>query len=247
MRVGVLGATGRLGRGIVAALPVDERGPLVARRHGVEVEGSRTILLDDVRGDPDVWVDASSPEALRALLDRIGSHTPLVTGTTGLPAELTQAIDRHAQTAPVLQAANFSTGVALLQALVASAAALLRDADVEVIEAHHRGKVDAPSGTALALARAAAEARGLDLGEHAVFGRDGRTGPRPIDDIGIHAVRGGDTVGDHTVWLASDGERLELRHVATSRTVFAVGAVRAARWLVGRPPGRYAMRDVVSR
>ena len=247
MRVGVLGATGRLGRLVVAALAADERGPLVSRQRGVAVEGLPTITLDDPHPAPDVWIDVSSPEALSALLARLPPTTPLVTGTTGLSGACGVALDRHARTAPVLQAANFSTGVALLQALVRTAAALLRDADIEVVEAHHRGKVDAPSGTALALARAAAEGRGLDLTTHAVFGREGRTGPRPPDEIGIHALRGGDTFGDHTVWLATEGERLELRHVATSRAVFAAGAVRAARWLVGRPPGRYAMGDVVSR
>jgi len=140
---------------------------------------------------------------------------------------------------------QFWSGVTLLLDLARRAASALPDYDIEVVEAHHRGKVDAPSGTALALAKAAARGRGLDLEEHAIFGRRGRTGPRGTGDIGIHAVRMGDVVGEHQVWLAGRGDRVLLGHTATSRATFAEGALRAAQWIRGKPPGRYGMQDVL--
>ncbi len=133
----------------------------------------------------------------------------------------------------------------VLADLVRRAVRALPDYDIEIVEAHHRRKVDAPSGTAWLLGRAAAEGRGLDLASVARHGREGITGVRTVDEIGFHAIRGGDVVGDHTVWIAGEGERLQLGHVATSRDTFARGALRAAAWIAGQAPGRYSMNDVL--
>ena len=147
---------------------------------------------------------------------------------------------------PVCQAANFSTGVNLSLVLLETAARVLGDTvDIEILEAHHRHKRDAPSGTALAMGEVVAQALGRDLRTVAVYGREGQSGPRERETIGFATVRGGDIVGDHTVMFAADGERLEISHKASSRMAFARGAVRAAVWLAGRPPRRYAMRDVL--
>jgi 4-hydroxy-tetrahydrodipicolinate reductase len=192
----------------------------------------------------DVVIDFSLPEALEKALPGLG-RAALVTGTTGLSEAQRAALDARAEVAPVLAAANFSVGVNLLLGLVRKAAAALPDFDVEIVEAHHRHKIDAPSGTALALGGAVAEARGVDLDALAVHGRKGRTGERPPGQIGFHALRGGDVAGEHTVSLLGTGERLSLSHAASSRAVFAAGAVRAARWVCGRAPGRYHMADVL--
>lgn len=219
VRVAVLGATGRMGRRVVA-LAASEPDVTVVAAVGRGGIGAGCFA------DAEVVVDFSLPAGLAAALPHLGDAA-LVTGTTGLDEEtLARLADRSAR-APVLTTANFSTGVTLLLDLVERAARVLPEYDVEVIETHHRAKVDAPSGTALALARAAAGGRGTDLG------------------IGIHAVRMGDVVGEHQVWLAGAGERVLLGHVATSRDTFAAGALRAARWIRGRPPGRYAMRDAL--
>ena len=260
LRVGVLGATGRVGRLLLSAIVQAEDLSLAA---AVTRAGSSLIGVDAgvLAGLPpadraltalgpgcfdrcDVVVDFSLPEGLAEALPLLG-NTALVTGTTGLDAAQEHALTAQASAAPVLTAANFSSGVTVLGDLVARAAKALPDYDVEVVEAHHRRKIDAPSGTALYLARAAAVARGQDLDEVAVYGREGRTGARPSGQIGIHALRGGDVVGEHTVWLAGEGDRLLLGHVATSRDTFAHGALRAARWLHGKPAGHYAMTDVL--
>ena len=234
MRAAVLGAGGRMGRMILGELA----GDAIAVGRGA-LDGP------DPFGDANVVIDFSAPDALAAALERLGPGVALVSGTTGLGAVHRAALDRRAAMAPVLHAANFSVGVALLHELVARAAAALPGFDVEIVEAHHGRKRDAPSGTALALAATVAGARGVDLADHLIHGREGLVGERPAGEIGVHAIRGGDTVGDHTVWLAGPGERLELRHLATSRATFAAGAVAAARWLVGRPAGAYGMADVV--
>lgn len=192
--------------------------------------------------DADVLIDFALPAGLRAALPLLGS-TALVSGTTGGDAALEASLATLA--APWLLASNFSTGVNVLEALVAAAAGALPDFDVEVVEAHHRHKVDAPSGTALTLAKRAASARGIELDAHRVDGRHGATGPRPTGEIGLHALRGGSITGHHTVWFANTGERLQLTHEAEDRSVFATGAVRAARWIAGRSPGRYTMHDVL--
>lgn len=235
MRAAILGAGGRMGRMILGELAGED--PLCVDR--------AALAGPDPFGDADVVIDFSAPDALVRALDVLRPGVALVSGTTGLGADHRAALDRRATEAPVLHAANFSVGVALLHELAARAAAAVPGFDVEIVEAHHGRKRDAPSGTALALATTIAAARGVDLADHLVHGREGLVGERPAGEIGVHAVRAGDTVGDHTIWLAGAGERLELRHVATSRATFAAGAVRAARWLVGRPPGAYRMADVL--
>jgi 4-hydroxy-tetrahydrodipicolinate reductase len=174
--------------------------------------------------DADVIIDFSTPDGLLRLLDH--ASCPVVSGTTGVVLP-----DRVA--VPFLHAANFSLGVAVLARLVREAAAALPSWDVELVELHHRHKRDAPSGTALRLI----DGLGAPV--------SGRTGPRVPGEIGVHAVRGGDIVGEHRVYLCGPGERIELAHVATHRGLFAAGAVTAARWIVGKPPGRYQIEDVL--
>lgn len=245
VRAAVLGASGRMGRLVLEALEPGEIAAIVGRQPGA-VGGHRIATLDGPApfADADVVVDFSSPDALLCALPLLGPGVALVSGTTGLGDAHRAALADRARVAPVLHAANFSLGVAVLLDLARRAAAALPGFDVEIVEAHHRRKKDAPSGTALALAGAVRAGRGVDLA--LVHGREGLTGERPSDEIGMHALRGGDTVGDHTVWLAGPGERVELRHVATSRATFAAGAVRAARWLAGRPPGAYGLADVLA-
>jgi 4-hydroxy-tetrahydrodipicolinate reductase len=194
----------------------------------------------------DVVIDFSLPVALDALFDAAERHArPLVIATTGLSPALWSRVDALAGKLPVVAAPNYSTGVAVLYHLAEKASALLREFDLEIVEMHHRHKVDAPSGTALGLAEAAARGRGLNAREHAVYGRQGHTGARTDNEIGIMTLRGGDVIGDHTLTLAGPGERLELSHRASNRALFARGALRAARWVVGKAPGRYGMNHVL--
>lgn len=196
----------------------------------------------------DVLVDFTTPAALAATLDAAcDSRTAIVIGTTGLEAAHHAMIDRAAKTIAVLQAANTSLGITLLVRMVADAARTLGpDWDIEIVELHHRDKVDAPSGTARALGLAAAAGRGVDLDLVSDRGRDGITGARIAGHIGFSSLRGGTAAGDHTVLFAGDGERVELRHLAENRDIFARGALRAAAWLAGKPAGRYAMDDVLA-
>jgi 4-hydroxy-tetrahydrodipicolinate reductase len=169
-----------------------------------------------------------------------------VIGTTGHTVEQLNAIRSAAASIPVLMAANFSIGVNTLFSLARRAAELLGESfDIEIVETHHRFKKDAPSGTAKRLAEILCETRGLNRDADVVHGREGMTGERPARQIGLHAIRAGDAVGDHTVIFAGPGEHLELTHRASSRETFAVGALRAARWIIGRPPGLYRMEDVL--
>lgn len=200
--------------------------------------------------DADVIIDFSTAAATHALLehgmDRLAGSA-VVIGTTGLDAATHDLIDRLSERAAVLTAANFSVGVNLLEALCERVSAALDSAawDVEIVEAHHARKVDAPSGTALALAEAVARGRTQTLADVRRDGRTGETGARPTGEIGMHAIRGGDIVGDHSVLFIGARERIELRHSAQDRALFADGALTAARWLAGRAPGRYTMRDVL--
>jgi 4-hydroxy-tetrahydrodipicolinate reductase len=261
--IGVIGCGGRMGRMLIAEIAATEGCALaggVARpgsaplgqdigelagigRTGLAAGDDAALLL---RGC-DVAIDFSTPVATArhaALAADLGR--PLVIGTTGLAGEQEAAVRAAAQRVPVVWAANTSLGINLLLGLVAQVAQRLGpDWDVEIFEMHHRGKVDAPSGTALALGRAAAAARGVAFEEVAQRGRDGITGPRQAGAIGLAALRGGDAVGDHHVIFAGLGERLELVHRTTNRAIYAKGAVRAARWLVGQPPGLYGMKEVL--
>jgi 4-hydroxy-tetrahydrodipicolinate reductase len=216
-KVAVLGATGRMGKLVVAEVEADPDLRLVATVSRASPPGPGCFA------DADVVIDFSLPDGLLAALPFLDGQA-LVTGTTGLDAAGRGGLDAYGARAPLLAAPNFSAGITLLLDLTRRAAAAFPDAEIEIVEAHHRHKKDAPSGTALALKAAASD------------------GARPVQ---VHALRGGDVVGDHTVWLLADGERIALTHLASSRTTFAKGAVRAARWIVGRPAGRYTMRDVL--
>jgi len=195
----------------------------------------------------DVFVDFSAPDGLQHHLERaVELGKPIVIGTTGLDDNHQRMIDDAAGRIAVLQAANMSLGVNLLAHLVRQTAArLAQDWDIEIVEMHHRHKVDAPSGTALLLGRSAAEGRRVELGLVSDRGRDGMTGPRKEGDIGFAALRGGSVAGDHQVIFAAEGERIELGHRAESRAIFARGAVEAAIWIADKPAGRYSMNDVL--
>lgn len=237
-RLAINGASGRMGQALQDLLHGDARFELVA-----------TIgASSDWRGAAklDVVVDFSSPDGFEAALAHcVANRIALVSGTTGLGHSQWNALTEAARTVPVLHAPNFSLGIAVLTRALRAAAAALPDWDLEIIEAHHARKVDAPSGTALALGRAAAEARGLDFDAVAVLSRQCQAGPRPPGAIGFAAVRAGDIVGEHTAMLAAAGERLELSHRATDRAIFARGALTAAAWLAGKPAGKYSIDDVL--
>jgi 4-hydroxy-tetrahydrodipicolinate reductase len=192
-------------------------------------------------------VDFSSPHALEGNLDAaIAARVPIVVGTTGLEERHHFLCDHAAERIAVLQTGNTSLGVTLLAHLVREAASRLgEDWDIEVVESHHRMKLDAPSGTALLLGEAAAQGRGIDLASHSARGRVGITGARRGGDIGFASLRGGSVAGDHTVHFLADNERLAFTHIAENRAIFARGAVRAAQWLIGKPAGRYAMNEVL--
>ena len=236
--IGILGSHGRMGQAIAAMLAESD----------VAYAGADTG--DDIvalAGTSDVLVDFSAPSALGAhLIAARAARVPILVGTTGLDASHHALIDAAALEIAVLQAANTSLGVNLLTALVEQAAARLGDDwDIEVVEMHHRHKVDAPSGTGLLLAQAAARGRGRSLPELARFDRFESREPREEGTIGFASLRGGSVAGDHSVVLAADGERIELGHRAESRDIFARGAIRGALWLAGKPAGRYTMGDVL--
>ena len=212
-------------------------------RIGVPLSAS----LEDVADEFDVLIDFTLPEVMLgnlAFCRQAGKA--MVIGTTGLNAAQKQLLVDAAKDIPIVFASNFSVGVNLSFKLLDIAARVMGDdADIEIIEAHHRHKVDAPSGTAMRMGEVIADALGRDLQKVAVYGREGHTGAREHETIGFATVRGGDVVGDHTVLFAAEGERLEITHKASSRMTFAKGAVRAAQWLDGREPGLYDMQDVL--
>lgn len=263
-RIGITGAAGRMGRTLVEALALagDElqltaaverpessllgadAGELAGQgRNGVAVAGS----LQEVAGDIDVLIDFTVPAATVANVRTCAERgIAIVIGTTGFTPDQQAVIDEAATRIPVCKASNFSTGVNLCFKLLDMAARVLGDdVDIEVYEAHHRHKIDAPSGTALSMGQVVADALGRDLEKVAVYGREGQTGARQRDTIGFATVRAGDIVGDHTVTFAAEGERVEITHKASSRMSFARGAVRAAGWLKGRDAGLYDMQDVL--
>ena len=239
-RIGILGSAGRMGRAVAAAVEAEPDASLAG---GADQGDDPAALARDC----DVLVDFSAPGALEANLEAAtAAGIAIVVGTTGLDAAQQKLIDEAAARIPVLQAANMSLGVNLLAHLVREAAVRLgADWDIEIVEMHHRHKVDAPSGTALLLGRVAAEGRGVDLEQVADHGRDGVGEARRPGHIGFASLRGGSVAGDHQVIFAAEGERLELGHRAESRDIFARGAVKAALWLHGRPAGRYTMADVL--
>lgn len=262
-RIAVIGAAGRMGKALIEAIGQTEGAQLSAAierpqsslvgadagelagvgRLGVVIAGS----LEQVLGDFDVLIDFIHPSSTLVNLQLCRVHgKAMVIGTTGFSeAEKAQIADA-ARDIPVVLAANFSVGVNLCLKLLDMAARVMgEDADIEIIEAHHRHKVDAPSGTALRMGEVVAEALGRDLRKVAVYGREGQTGARERDTIGFATVRAGDVVGDHTVLFATEGERVEITHKASSRLTFARGAVRSALWLQGHDSGLFDMQDVL--
>lgn len=258
-RLAIHGAAGRMGRRLVAlAVQDDQLTPVAAIEHNQHADlgtdagslaGCDTLgfALTDSLGDTqcDALIDFSLPEGFRrALAECVARKLPIVVGTTGLTADDDAALNDAAKTIPVLQATNFSLVVNVLWRLAGEAAQLLEGYDIEVLEAHHRFKQDAPSGTALTLAQKLCEATGKDPEEAFVFTRHGDA-PRQPNDITIQTLRIGDDPGQHTAYFAGIGERLEIKHVSTSRDSYALGALRAAKWLANKAPGRYDMPDVL--
>jgi 4-hydroxy-tetrahydrodipicolinate reductase len=257
MRLAVVGASGRMGRAVVrlahaagievvCAIGATDLGRDAGELAGVGAIGTPVVdglsALETSRAD--VIVDFSAPSVVLALVPLAASRLiPVVTGTTGLGDDGMDALDQAAKRVALLWEPNMSLGVHLLTRLVSQAVAALPDFDIEIVETHHRQKVDAPSGTALRLAEAAQRARASAT--RVVHGRQGLPGARLSEEIGFHALRGGDVIGDHVVHLLGTGERIELVHRATTRDLFAHGALRAARWIVGRPAGRYRLGDVI--
>jgi 4-hydroxy-tetrahydrodipicolinate reductase len=239
-RMGIIGSAGRMGEAIRVAIAANAALTLSG---GIDLGGDPIALAKA----SDVLIDFSSPRALTENLGAaVAAGTPIVVGTTGLDEDHHQAIDDAAHHVAVLQTGNTSLGVTLLARLVREAAARLGpEWDIEIAEMHHRHKVDAPSGTAMQLGRAAAAGRGIDLDSNSARGRDGITGARPSGTIGFASLRAGSAAGDHTVYFATDDERIELTHRAENRTIFASGALRAALWLKGQVAGRYGMDQVL--
>lgn len=263
MRIAVTGAAGRMGKNLIEAAHQAEGtslGAAVARpestllgadagelagvgRLGVALSGNLESVLDQF----DVLIDFTHPSVtLKNLEICRQAGKAMVIGTTGFSAAEKQMLSEAGRDISIVFAANFSVGVNLCLKLLDTAARVLGDdVDIEVLEAHHRHKVDAPSGTALRMGEVVANALGRDLEKVAVYGREGQTGARARETIGFATVRAGDVVGDHTVLFAADGERVEITHKASSRMTFAKGAVRAASWLDGRSAGLYDMQDVL--
>lgn len=254
--VTVLGPSGRMGKAILAAAAgrTDVRVAAALDRSDAPDVGKEvapgvvtTALIDAALAAAPVYIDFTTPNATAAIAAQARQRRiAAVVGTTGLTQAGEHALDALAEVAAVVGAPNFSVGVNLLLGLCALAAKTLGTAwDAEIVELHHKAKRDAPSGTALGLARAIAAAREQDLEQVGRYARSGDVGPRPAGEIGAVAVRGGDVVGEHTAYFFGAGERIELSHRATDRAIFAHGALRAAVWAAGQKPGRYDMIDVL--
>lgn len=263
INVGVIGAGGRMGRMLIEAV---NDNPQTTLKAAIERQGSSLVgadagevaaighlnvkIVDDLKAvvdDIDVLIDFSLPDATEKNMQLCAEHNvAMVIGTTGFNEHQEQVLAKASEQVSIVYAGNYSTGVNLsLKLLGMAAKAFGTDADVEVIEAHHKHKIDAPSGTAYMMAEAVAEARGQNLKEVAVYGREGQTGEREAGTIGIHAIRGGEIIGDHTVMFIADGEVVEITHRARARMTFAAGAVRAATWVIQQSNGQYNMQDVL--
>lgn len=261
----IVGAGGKMGRTLTQAIAETEGTHLAAGTEspdssllgqdigvvaGIQAQGvAISASLDQAVAQSQVAIDFTRPLVTLKTLDAcVATGCAMVIGTTGFDAEQKARIEAAAKKIPIVMAANFSVGVNVcLKLLHDAAAALGDDYDVEIIEAHHRHKVDAPSGTALAMGESVADALGRDLAKVAVYGREGHTGERDSQTIGFETIRGGDIVGEHTVMFIGTGERVEISHRASNRMNFAAGAVRAAQWVAGRAPGLYDMQDVLAR
>ena len=263
VRIAVTGAAGRMGKTLIEAVGMAEGAELTAAierpesslvgsdagelagvgKLGVAIAGD----IKDVINDFDVLIDFTAPAATVANAKACAANSrKMVIGTTGCSDEELAQINAAAEQTGICMASNFSTGVNATFKLLNIAAQILgHDYDVEVVEAHHRHKVDAPSGTALSMGKAVAEGLGQDLKDVALYAREGQVGPRSKDEIAFATIRGGDVVGDHTVMFLADGERVEITHKASSRMSFARGAVRAAIWVAGQQSGMFDMQDVL--
>lgn len=240
MKIAIVGAAGRMGRKLcelAAGLQLEvvskvDVAPGYEPMWGAEVEGV---------------IDFSYHAGVPAFVSKAAAAgIPYVIGTTGITPEEQKVIDEAAKKIPIVQSGNYSLGINLLMELVRKAATILDESyDVEVVEMHHRHKKDAPSGTALMLAKSAAQGRGVAFDRAAIFGREGDIGERPVGEIALHALRGGSVVGDHTVMFAGELERVELTHKAQDRAAFAAGALKALVWAKGRASGIYTMRHVL--
>lgn len=262
-KIAITGAAGRMGKMLIEAVSMSTEATLTAAIERPESSligadagevaglGKNGILLvgdiAEVKDTFDVLIDFTAPQATLANTRFCAEHNKgIVIGTTGFSTTELAELEALQSQLAMIKAANYSTGVNLSLKLLEMAASVLGDeVDIEIVEAHHRHKVDAPSGTALAMGEAIADTLKRDLAKVAVYGREGQTGARKRDTIGFATVRGGDVVGDHTAMFMADGERLEITHKASSRMAFARGAVRAAAWLVGKNKGLYSMRDVL--
>lgn len=263
IKVGVIGAGGRMGRMLIEAVKANPQTMLNA---AIERQGSSLVgadagevaaigrldvqIVDNLQAvvdDIDVLIDFSLPDATEQNMKICAEHNvAMVIGTTGFNEQQEQVLAKASEKVAIVYAGNYSTGVNLsLKLLGMAAKAFGNDADVEIIEAHHKHKIDAPSGTAYMMAEAVAEARGQNLKDVAVYGREGQTGEREAGTIGIHAIRGGEIIGDHTVMFIADGEVVEITHRARARMTFAAGAVRAATWVIEQSTGQYDMQDVL--
>jgi len=249
-KVGILGSTGRVGEHLINNIQETEGLELSVLHVFSELKTSvpdSVLVTNDMKTlleNCDVVIDFSAPEATQALFEAaLQNPTPLVVATTGFNEHQKNLMVEASELMPVLYASNMSAGIALLKQLVEQVAATLKDFDIEIVEQHHRHKVDSPSGTALTLGEFAAKGRGLDLDAVRISGRDGQIGARTKDEIAVMALRGGDIVGRHTVGFYNDGEYLELNHTATNRQTFSKGAIRAAAWLVGQENGMYSIND----
>ena len=261
--VGVIGAGGRMGRMLIEAV---QDNPQTTLNAAIERQGSSLVgadagevaaigrlevqIVDDLKAvinDIDVLIDFSLPDATEQNMQICAANkVAMVIGTTGFNEQQEQVLKEASKQIAIVYAGNYSTGVNLSLKLLAMAAkAFGNDADVEVIEAHHKHKIDAPSGTAYMMAEAVAEARGQNLKDVAIYGREGQTGEREAGSIGIHAIRGGEIIGDHTVMFIADGEVVEITPRARARMTFAAGAVRAATWVIKQEVGQYNMQDVL--
>lgn len=261
VKIAIPGAAGRMGQELVrtcqgtsgvetGAASEHSESRAIGRDSGeiAGVEANGVLISDSLDAEAfDVLVDFTRPQpAMQHLALCLQENKAMVIGTTGFSAEEKKRIADTATKIPVVFAPNMSVGVNLCFKLLATAAEVLGDSvDIEIIEAHHRHKVDAPSGTALGMGEVIAETLGRNLGDCAIYGREGNTGARGRTTIGFSTIRAGDIVGEHTVMFASEGERIEITHKASSRATFANGAVRAANWLVNQPPGLYSMQDVL--
>lgn len=253
LRIAIHGAAGRMGQRLIA---LTRENPTLALAEAVDRAGhpeeglhlpSGITIRDELEGSADVVIDFSTPEATAALIDAcVTRKIALVIGTTGLSPATDRAITEAGNSIPILWASNFSLVVNVLNVLAAKAAQLLGpDYDCEILEAHHRFKKDAPSGTALTLAKAICDATDRSFDDDVVRTRAGDDVPRRPGEITVQSLRIGDHVGEHTAYFAALGERLELRHVSTSRDSYVRGALHAAKWLAGKPAGRYSMAQVL--